>query len=88
MEDFNSYSEKNDNSAKNLTELVTRLAAKFDGKNQNELLRAIYSEAKKGKTQGTLTNADLDNFSKAISPFLDAKKRSFLSKITEELKNI
>jgi len=73
---------------KNLFNLVGALASKYDGKNQNELLIAIYQEAKKGKKNGTLTNADLDNFAGLIQPFLDAKQKNMLNKVVSELKKI
>ena len=99
MEDFNSYAKRsgddkatdkmgNGNSQQSLINLVSSLAAKYDGKNTNELIKAVYEEAKKGKRQGTLTNKDIDNFSAMLSPMLDDKKRKMLRKIVEELKNI
>ena len=99
MDDFNSYvrnggkSNSSGNSAnggapKNIMDLVGALAGKFDGKNQSELIRAIYEEAKRGKEQGTLTNADIDNFVHTLSPMLDGQKRKMLYKIAEELKKI
>ena len=87
----NAYSGKNANGGqvdKNLFDLVNSLATRFDGKNQSELLMAIYEEAKKGKSQGTLTNAEIDNFSMMISPMLDDKQRKVLNKIVKELKKI
>ena len=87
----NSYTEKNVNSGevdKNLFDLVNSLASRFDGKNQSELLMAIYEEAKKGKRQGTLTNAEIDNFAMMIAPMLDDKQRKILNKIVKELKKI
>ena len=68
--------------------MVSSLASKFDGKSQNELLMAIYNEAKKGKKQGTLSNADIDNFAAMLSPMLDDKKRKMLNKVVNELKKI
>ena len=95
MKDFNEYvqSEKSygntDKSDKqNIINLVTKLASKFDGKNTDELVKAIYIEAKKGKQNGTLTNAEIDNFATLLAPMLDDKKRKMLYKITEELKKI
>lgn len=96
MQDFNEYakhnnSNQNENFGKidnNLFNLVNSLAGKFDGKSQNELILAIYEEAKKGKMQGTLTNSDIDNFSAMLSPLLDDKKRKILNKIVAELKKI
>ncbi len=88
MDDFNSYAKNSGDMPQNLIDMVSGLAKKFDGKNQNDLLSAIYQEAKKGKKQGTLTNADIDNFAKTISPFLDDKKRAMLNRVIKELKKI
>ena len=93
MQDFNDYVKEhgeNENSGmnKNLYDLVASLSSRFDGKSQNELIRAIYEEAKKGKRNGTLSNADIDNFVATLSPLLDDKKRKMLIKIANELKQI
>lgn len=87
MQDFNQYSQNN-NSKKNLADMVTEISQKFDGKSQNDLLKAIYKQAEEGKRAGTLTNADLDNFCAFLSPMLDEKKRKMLNKILSELKKI
>ena len=71
-----------------LFKLVTMLAQKYDGKNQNELLKAVYQEAEKGKRNGTLTNEQIDTFVAVLSPVLDDKKRKLLKKIANELKKI
>ncbi len=71
-----------------LFRMVTSLAARFDGKNQNDLIRAIYEEALRGKRAGTLSNTDIDNFVAILSPMLDDKKRKMLYKVAEELKRI
>lgn len=89
MDDFRKYSGETDpKNQQSIYDLVRSLAGKFDGKSQNELLSAIYREAEKGKRNGTLKNADIDNFAMAISPFLDDKKRKYLAKIVAELKKI
>ena len=97
MQDFNEYAkthkqnvgnQKNNGAPQNLMNLVSSLAAKYDGKNTNELIKAVYDEAKKGKQQGTLTNRDIDNFATMLAPILDEKKRKTLYKIVEELKRI
>lgn len=96
MQDFNSYvnSQKGKEQEaikgmdKNLYSLVQSLANKFDGKSQTELIKAIYDEAKKGKQKGTLTNSEIDNFVRMLSPILDDKKKKMLYKIAEELKKI
>ena len=89
MDDFNSYAKKDgDKKQKNIYDLVGELASKFDGKNTNELLSAIYKEARKGKENGTLSNAEIDNFVSVLSPFFSEKQRSYLIKIASELKKI
>jgi hypothetical protein len=96
MEDFNSFVKNQHenptpdklNMDKNLFGLISSLSNKFDGKSQSDLIKAIYEEAKKGKQNGTLSNADIDNFREMLSPLLDDKKRKILLKVTEELKKI
>ncbi len=72
----------------NLFRMVNDIARKFEGKDQNELLKAIFDEAKKNKKNGTLTNAEIDNFAAMLSPVLDDKKRKILDKIVSDLKKI
>lgn len=102
MQDFNEYANslKNKNSSGNggtpngnmdkqgIMDMVSALASRYDGKNTSELIKAVYVQAKKGKANGTLTNADLDNFASMLSPILDDKKRKALYKIVNELKEI
>lgn len=102
MENFNDYA-KNANNANNagkdggagsgaqqgnLFRMVNDIARKFEGKDQNELLKAIFDEAKKNKKNGTLTNAEIDNFAAMLAPVLDDKKRKILDKIVADLKKI
>ncbi len=90
--DFNEYAKstprKPEGMDNNLFNMVNSLSKKFDGKNQNELLGAIYKEALAGKKKGTLTNAEIDGFANMLSPLLDDKKRAMLNKIVAELKKI
>ena len=95
--DFNEYAKNNQYSSKdtgggqidqNIFNLVNSLSSRFDGKNQTELLTAIYEEAKKGKRQGTLSNQEIDNFALMLSPMLDDKQRKILKKVVAELKKI
>lgn len=88
MEDFNEYAKKETPDKNNIIEKVTEIAKKFDGKSQNDLLKAIYIEAEKGKRAGTLSNAELDGFANFLAPMLDDKKRKMLYKVVEKLKEI
>jgi flagellar motor component MotA len=42
-------------SANDLFQKVMEIARKYDGKSANEILKAIYEEAEKGKKNGTLS---------------------------------
>lgn len=89
MEDFNSYAKRGgDKKDKNIYDMVQDIAGKFDGKNTNELLSAIYKEARRGKENGTLTNAEIDNFVAMLTPLFNDKQRAYLKKISEELKKL
>lgn len=95
MQDFNSYSKNyqsennfEQNISPDILSLINALSGKFNGKSQNELLTAIYEEAKRGKKAGTLSNKDIDAFYNTLLPFLDEKKQKILKKVVQDIKNI
>lgn len=69
-------------------ETARRMAGAFGGKGEEEILRAIYKEAERGRRAGTLSDADIDNFAAAVAPMLDAAKRKKLEQIVARLKKI
>ena len=98
MNDFKSY-KPDDNQNKNITadnenkinstvELAKAVTRAMNGKSEGQLLHTIISEAERGKREGTLTNADLDNFYNALSPMVDGIKRKKLKEVITRLKNI
>ena len=60
----------------------------MNGKSETQILHTILTEAERGKREGTLTNADLDNFYNALSPLLDGMKKRKLREVIMRLKNI
>lgn len=86
MEDFANYSK--DNKGPDWEKQVQELAARYNGKNEAELLRDIFARAQAGKRDGTLTNEQIDAFYRQISPMLDSGKRKKLQKILSQLKNM
>lgn len=101
MKDFKSYSENppenpesgngaanGEGAYNNTVELAKVLTKAMSGKNETQILHTIISEAERGKREGTLTNADLDNFYNALSPFLDGFKKRKLKEVIMKLKNI
>ena len=91
MEDFANYS-KNTNKDSNQTsdweKELKQTAARYNGKNEAELLRDIFVRAQQGKRDGTLTNEQIDAFYKQISPMLDSAKRKKLQKLLLQLKSM
>lgn len=76
------------NDVNSTVELAKALSRAMNGKSEGQLLRTIIAEAERGKREGTLTNADLDNFFNALSPILDGYKRKKLKEVIAKLKNI
>ncbi|MCM1438622.1 MAG: hypothetical protein NC131_05355 [Roseburia sp.] len=68
--------------------MASMLAKAFNGKSEGQILQTIIAQAEQGKRDGTLTNADLDNFYNALSPLLDGFKRQKLRAIIQKLKAI
>ncbi len=100
MKDFKSYSDEHPNNnsqntpspgagdVNNTVELAKVLSKAMSGKNERQILATIISEAERGKREGTLTNADLDNFYTALSPLLDGFKKRKLKEVITRLKSI
>ena len=97
MNDFKSYTpqdpEKKQNGTppsevNNTVEMAKILTKAMSGKSETQILRTIIAEAERGKREGTLTNADLDNFYNALSPLLDGMKKRKLRDVIIKLKSI
>lgn len=78
----------NGGSVENTVNLASEMARAFNGKSEGQVLQAIISQAEQGKRNGTLTNADLDNFYNTISPMLDGFKKQKLKQIIAKLKSL
>ncbi|MGN0815113.1 MAG: hypothetical protein ACI4MH_07765 [Candidatus Coproplasma sp.] len=77
-----------DKTYENTVNLAATLAKAFNGKSEGQILQTIIAQAEQGKREGTLTNADLDNFYATLSPLLDGFKRKKLQQIISKLKSI
>lgn len=87
MRDFASY-EGGQKDAEAWEKEAEEIAARYAGKGENEIVRAIYARAVEGKRNGTLTNGQIDEFYARFSPMLDGAKRKRLKKLVEELKRM
>ena len=97
MKDFKNYTPENNdkdkipqnvNDINSAVEFAKSISQSMNGKSEGQLLRSIIAEAERGKREGTLTNADLDNFYNALSPMVDGIKRKKLKEVITRLKNI
>ena len=97
MKDFKSYKpEENNNGQQNgqnasveqTVNLAAAMAQAFNGKSEGQIWQTILEQAEQGKRNGTLTNADLDNFYNALSPLVDGFKKQKLKSIIAKLKAI
>lgn len=68
--------------------MAAMMAKAFNGKSEGQIFQTIIAQAEQGKRDGTLTNADLDNFYNALSPLLDGFKKQKLKQIIAKLKSI
>lgn len=68
-----------------ISSILGMIAGKYEGLSEDELIREIVNEAKKGRENGTLTDADVLNFEASISPMLDDKQRRKLKKVVQYL---
>ena len=68
--------------------LAATLAKAFAGKSEGQILSTIIAQAEQGKRDGTLTNADLDNFYNTLAPLLDGFKKRKLQQVIGKLKAI
>ena len=66
-------------------ELLKRVASKYEGASQEDLMNAIMKEAKLAKERGTLSVNEIQNFVLTISPMLTASQRVELEKIVKQI---
>lgn len=92
MNDFKSYKPPEDKNNKadlnNTVDFANAIAKAMNGKSQGQLWQQIIAEAERGKREGRLSNADLDNFYNTISPMVDGFKRKKLKEVIAKLKQI
>ncbi len=94
MNDFAGYTGKNktndkaEKTAEDWMSEAKEVASRYQGKSENDIMKAIYAQAVEGKRNGTLTNDQIDAFYRQFSPMLDSGKRKKLAKLVEQLKKM
>lgn len=74
--------------AQQTANLAAEIAKAFNGKSEKDIWLTILAQAEQGKRDGTLTNADLDNFYNTVAPLVDGYKRQKLKSVIAKLKEI
>lgn len=90
MDDFKNFTPKNTSSTdmNAAMDMAKSVIGSMNGKSESQLLRTIIAEAERGKREGRLSNADLDNFYNSVAPMVDGAKRKKLKEIISRLKSI
>lgn len=83
----NEAGQANNPNTADIAEQFSALASKYEGKNADEIMRAILKEAEKGRKNGTLSDKDIDDFSDMISPMPTDGQRKTLDKVVKRLKS-
>ena len=84
----NKISGSADTALNNTVEMAKLITKAMNGKSTMQIMQTIIAEAERGKREGTLSNADLDNFYNALAPLLDGVKKRRLKQVIEKLKEI
>ena len=79
---------RGDTPLNNTVEMAKIIAQAMNGKSTAQVMQTIIAEAERGKREGTLTNAELDNFYNTLSPILDGAKKRKLKQVITRLKEI
>ena len=93
MRNFNDYKPEEGNtfskdglSEAELSEKFFSLAEEFEGKNGDDVLKAIVKEAERGRKNGTLSDDDIDNFAALVLPMINPEQQKTLEKVVKRLK--
>lgn len=70
----------------NIAEQFSALASAYEGKNADEIMKAILTEAERGRKNGTLSDDDIDNFAALVSPMINPEQQKTLEKVVKRLK--
>lgn len=68
-------------------EALNALAGKYEGASEEQLMRAIYAEAKRSRKNGTLSDEQIDEFVSTVLPMLSAEQAKKLSAVAQKIKN-
>ncbi len=74
--------------SENAFETVKKIAEKYEGASESDLLAAILNEAVKARADGKLSDAEIDSFAEQILPMLSDVQRKRLAAVIAKIKKI
>lgn len=86
---FNDYSKSKKTTEKmspDTRRMVMNFLSSYNGKSQEEIWSAVLETAEKNRANGTLSDADIDNFAKMLEPMLNGEQKNKLKEVVKKLK--
>ena len=69
-------------------QFIMQMLNYYDKNGQDKLVQDIYANVEKQKKQGKLTNAQIEQFVKNVSPMLNQNQRQKLDEVVQQLLKI
>lgn len=67
-------------------DMLKRIAGRYEGASEAELINAIMAEAAKARAEGRLSDKEIDSFVAQIAPMLDKNQQKRLVTVAEKIK--
>ena len=96
MNNFNDYAknqkqkqaeQKPDGMNESAFDMLKRVARKYEGASEQDLISAIIQEANRSRKNGTLSDSEIQSFVSTISPMLNEKQRKQLADVVNKIKD-
>ncbi len=89
MDDFQSFQGEETKSVPfDWEKEAKRIALRYNGRGEGEIMKEIFARAAQGKRDGTLSNEQIDEFYNKFVPALDEKRKKKLEKLISQLKEM
>ena len=66
--------------------MIKSLLGRYEGKSKDEIMASILSIAQKSRSEGKLSDAEIDYFYNLLAPMLDGEKKATLDEVVEKIK--
>ena len=66
--------------------MIKTLLGRYEGKSKDEIMTSILSMAQKSRSEGKLSDAEIDYFYSLLAPMLDEEKLKMLDEVVDKIK--